>query len=174
MNGSKGRCYSRSSTISREQTHPLSTRKESLHTFGFLFTWNLEKDTAGPYLLPENPRKFFTPRCWRSFSVTTVCSCTCLQVCQCPTQKGRTSHPYLGEGPGRRCPGWWEPDRCSARCEGCLATHRNEDYEPAQCVWVCVCVCVRLHAALLNVGSSDEERDSDVKLIGHRFTCRCR
>lgn len=28
-----------------------------------------------------------------------------------------------------------------------------------------------LHAALLHVGSSDEERHSDVKLVWHGFTC---
>lgn len=36
---------------------------------------------------------------------------------------------------------------------------------------ISVCWCLRLHAALLHVGSSDEEGDSDVELVWHRFAC---
>lgn len=59
-----------------------------------------------------------------------VCLCvyTCWQVYQCPVEPVSTSRPYLEEYQGRRCPGWSEPDQCSAQCEGYWDTQNKQDF----------------------------------------------
>lgn len=108
-------------------TDPLSTRKESLHIFPFLFTWNLQQEQerssdpeASNVLSPKHAYKGVT------FS-------TCWQVCLCPGVWGWICRPCQRERPLRPCPTVWEPGQCSAPHEGYCRRTQEQVGERDEC-----------------------------------------